>query len=334
VVKSDVTKKLTKLTIIKFKIMNIITKVKANIKYLDRFLLKKKYINELTKNRVQFLKENGYLVLENFFYGEELNNIQQKYKDELEFQNNFELPCLSQTLIDDVKHKELIENHFLYEQKELVSNNITFDKKDFSNYEEVISKFKPSTLKTYLTNIPSFFPIWLNEEILDIIEEYMGLRPYLIEAYLRRNFPAKYKVMNHYWHRDTNHPNFLLKAFIFLSDCKITTGPHEYISGSINDLRISGKTYYTEEEISNVYPKDSKNRILSIVKAGTIIIEDTRGLHKATIPQEGFRDLGFAVFFPLSFLPKKTKPYYNIKSNDFQKLSNRQKSYIPSNYIN
>jgi len=162
----------------------------------------------------------------------------------------------------------------------------------------------------------------------------MGLRPYLIEAYLRRNFPAKYKVMNHFWHRDTNHPIFLLKAFIFLSDCKITTGPHEYISGSINDLRISGKTYYTEEEISNVYPKDSKNRILSIVKAGTIIIEDTRGLHKATIPQEGFRDLGFAVFFPLSFLPKKIKPYYNINTNDYQKLSNRQKSYIPSNNIN
>ena len=37
--------------------------------------------------------------------------------------------------------------------------------------------------------------------------------------------------------------------------------------------------------------------MVSNVKAGTIIIEDTRGLHKAGIPKRDYRDLGFAVFF-------------------------------------
>lgn len=313
--------------------MNAKVKLKNLVKYFNRYFLKKKEVNDITQERVKSLKEKGYLVLENFFSGDDLLGLQKKYKEELETKYNFELPCLSQSLIDEVKHKELIDKYFKYDPSDLVKYGITFDKKDFSSYEEVLNKYKPSTLKTYLTNIPSFFSTWLNEEILDVIEEYMGLRPHLMEAYLRRNFPAKYKVMNHFWHRDTNHPNYLLKAFIFFSDCKITTGPHEYISGSIEDSRVSGKPYYSEDEINQVYPPESKERIRSIVKAGTVIIEDTRGLHRATIPQEGFRDLGFAVFVPQSVLSKKTKPLYGIPKEYYQKLSNRQKSYIPNNCL-
>jgi hypothetical protein len=173
----------------------------------------------------------------------------------------------------------------------------------------------------------------LNEEILKIIDTYMGLRPHLVEAYLRRNFPAKYKVMNHFWHRDTNHPEFLLKAFIFLSDCKITNGPHEYVSGSIQDRRLDGKPYFLDKEVDSLYPDDSSNRIKSVVKAGTVILEDTRGLHRATIPKEGFRDLGFAIFMPLSKFSKTFEPLYKIHESAYSKLTEYQKSFIPKQNI-
>ena len=92
--------------------------------------------------------------------------------------------------------------------------------------------------------------------------------------------------------------NISKKAFIFFTDCDSDTGAHHYISGSVNDERFRDKTYYTEEDISEIWPQDSNQRMVSNVKAGTIIIEDTRGLHKAGIPKRDYRDLGFAVFLP------------------------------------
>jgi hypothetical protein len=303
------------------------------LKYSNRLIIRKVNQNDLVKKRVQGLKKQGYVILDNFYSGKELDNLQKIYQDRLEKQTLFETPCLSQSLINPESHKELINNYFKYNPSELSKHGITFDRSDFMSYQEVIEKFKPSTLKTYLDDIPEFFPYWLNESLLDIIESYMGLRPHLMEAYLRRNFPAKYRVMNHFWHRDRNDPYYLLKAFIFLTDCKLTTGPHEYVSQSVQDLRLSDKPYFSDEEVDALYPPDSSRRIRSIVKAGTVILEDTRGLHRATIPHDGYRDLGFAVFVPKSLLIGNFEPLYKIDKSIYKILTKRQRSYIPKECI-
>ena len=75
--------------------------------------------------------------------------------------------------------------------------------------------------------------LWLDLLLLAIVN-CMGFYPHLTEAYIRRNFPCTYSVMNHNWHRDTNHETHLLKAFMF-TDCDIDTGAHHYIAGSVND---------------------------------------------------------------------------------------------------
>lgn len=309
-------------------------KVRNKIKYFDRYSFAFNAKNDsFIDSKVKELKQKGFVILEEFIPKTNLLEFQDEYRDILEKKLKFETPCLSQTLIDPVKHDSQIKNYFKYKPSELVNFGLTFDKSNLSGYEEALAKYRPSTLKTYLTDIPSFYSLWLDERLLNIVEGYMGLRPHLVEAYLRRNFPAKYKVMNHFWHRDTNHPDFLLKAFIFFSDCKITNGPHEYISGSISDLTVSGKPYYTDEEVDLVYPPNSQKRVKSVVKAGTVILEDTRGLHRATIPEEGYRDLGFAVFLPLSKFSNPLAPMYHIPKNSFENLSSYQKSYIPKQNI-
>ena len=136
--------------------------------------------------------------------------------------------------------------------------------------------------------------------------------------------------MNHNWHRDTNHDTHLLKAFIFFTDCDIDTGAHHYIAGSVNDARFRDKPYYTDDEINSV-TTGSDERMVSKVKAGTIIVEDTRGLHKAGIPKS-YRDLGFAVFLPPNLL-RKTMPLYHIKDTAFNHLTQDQKLFIPSSNI-
>ncbi|MCG9875828.1 MAG: phytanoyl-CoA dioxygenase family protein [Leptospiraceae bacterium] len=309
------------------------SKLKYSLKYFNRFKSLSFLKDDSIYHKVSLLKNNGYLILENFINEELLQSAQKKYKDAIESKHLFETPCLSQAKIDGNAHKQLIDNYFRYKPNQLVEYGVTFEKSDFSNYKECLDNFKPSTLKTYLSDIQDFYILWLNETLLNIIEGYMGLRPHLVEAYLRRNFPAKYKVMNHFWHRDTNHPEFLVKAFIFLSDCKVTNGPHEYVSGSISDRSLDGKPYYSDEDVDRLYPEGSPQRIQSIVKAGTVILEDTRGLHRATIPQEGFRDLGFAVFMPLSRFSKPLEPLYRVDKETYSSLTSYQKSFIPKQNI-
>jgi hypothetical protein len=310
-------------------------KFKKYLKYFDR-IVTPGITNKVQLGRIESLKENGFVILENFIKPDALDEMRGVYQSTLERNCKFELPCLAQTKIDENRHSDIIDQYFRFHPQELSRRGLTFDREDVSDYESVLSEYKPSSLKTSLTDLPQFIGTWLDRELLEIIEGYLGLKPYLVEAYVKRNFPAKHKVMNHFWHRDTNNPDYVVKAFIFLSDCTLTTGPHEYIARSIEDQTLSGKPYFTDKEVDSFYPQDSPERIKSVVKAGTVIVEDTRGLHRAVNPEEGFRDLGFAIFVPVTkfsqfkaMVRRKVKHYYEIPNEEYEALTERQRSYIP-----
>ncbi len=311
---------------------NFFLKSFARLKYFDRIVFG--FLNRDAKvsSAVNELRKNGFVLFPDFIKPEELKYLQEQYARRLENEMEFETPCLAQTLIDPERHNDLIKNKFKVSDSKLQEIGVTFSSSDFSSYEEVVEKHKPSTLKTYIPQDMAFFKIWLNPFILKVIEKYLGVKPYLFEAYIRRNFPAKYKVMNHYWHRDTNNKQLLLKAFIFLTDCEVDNGPHEYISGSIQDLTLNGKTYYEDHEVDALYPEGSPNRIVSVVKAGTLILEDTRGLHRAKNPFSGHRDLGYAVFMPKT-LVSKVPVHYKVSRKIFENLDAEQKEYIPQGFV-
>lgn len=274
------------------------------------------------------LETNGYTIIDKFVGTERIANLQEVYRNRLEQDMDIELPCLAQSRIDPDAHAELIQKNFLASRAQLDKMGIAFDRKDIQSYEQVLTEFEPSTLTMTLPDMADFFDLWLDEDIVAISQAYMGFAPLLTEAYIRRNFPAKFKVMNHNWHRDRNHPRFLLKAFIFLSDCTLRTGPHHYISGSIQDRTLDGKPYFTDAEIEAAYPADTGRHIKSVVPAGTIVLEDTRGLHKAGVPEEGYRDLGFAVFTP----PIALRPpavLYQISESVWSCLDSEQRKFIP-----
>jgi hypothetical protein len=312
---------------------NLVDFIKNGIKFFNRKCFISASRTADFNSQLNNLKNRGFIIIEDILAQEKLTQIQEIYRQELEEKHNFELPCLAQAKIDPNKHKDMIENNLRYHPEEMQKRGITFDKSDFKSYQEAITTFRPSTLKTYIPQNKLFFDLWLNPKILDLVEAYMGMRPYLTEAYIRRNFRAEYKVMNHYWHRDNNHPFYLLKAFFFLSDCEIIHGPHEYIISSVQDRKLNGKTYYSDEEVDQLYPVGSSTRLRSIVKAGTVILEDTRGLHRAMVPQEGQRDLGYAVFFPVRFMGKLDKKYFSINKDIYNQLDKRQRSYILPDFI-
>lgn len=284
-------------------------------------------MQSLTKEEsvlLEKLKQDGFLVFENFVPIDELNKMKDEFQKTLE-SLKFKEPCLGQSLIDASKHKDLIEKNFYGSDDDFSSWGITFCRSDVSTLQEAIEKYNPSTLTAYMLEYSRLYQsVWLNEKLLRIVAAYMEMVPKLTEAYVRRNFPSNYKVMNHYWHRDLNHKHYLLKVFIFLSDCAIDNGPHEFISGTHKKFdKLNGLRYYSDSEVDSVHPKNSKERIISTVKAGTVIIEDTRGLHRAQMPVAGYRDLGYAVF-----MPDANAANFKIKGEDFSRLTAFQKLFI------
>jgi hypothetical protein len=309
------------------------TRLKDRIKYWGRYKNSQLKLDTKLISQINHLKEFGYVMLSDMFEDHEFAHLQAHYKLELEQKLNFETPCLAQNKIDIEKHKVLLDNYLRYTPQQYLEQGIAFTEQEVSSYQQVLDEFRPSTLKTYIPSHDLFYKTWLHPRLLNIVEAYMGLRPYLVEAYLRRNFPADHKVMNHFWHRDTNHPHYLVKAFIFFSDCDVYHGPHEYIAGSIKDHRFKDKPYYGDDEVDSIYPPGHKNRIVSVVKAGTVILEDTRGLHRARVPDREFRDLGYAVFFPRNVFYRASKPCFSIDLTTYKNLDARQQSFIAPEYI-
>jgi hypothetical protein len=281
---------------------------------------------------VDQLRTQGYTVLTHLIGGQTLKNLQAKISHKIEVEHDIEYPCLAQKKIGVNKDSDLIDKSFLVKNSDLKSRGLTFERNDVVSYEQMLKRFNPSTIKVAMPSDPEFYEIWLDPKVMGIVANYMGFYPQLTEAYIRRNFPCTFPVMNHNWHRDKNHDEHLLKAFIFFTDCDSDTGAHHYISGSVNDERFRDKTYYTEEDISEIWPQDSNQRMVSNVKAGTIIIEDTRGLHKAGIPKRDYRDLGFAVFLPPNIF-RRSAPFYNINRSTVSRLTNEQRRFIPMSNV-
>lgn len=310
-------------------------KTKNRVKYFDRFIshqISGFKLDRLQNEWLESIKTNGYCVIDNLFTEEFISKMANDVDARMRNQE-FEIPCIGHNLVnlENPDHKAVVENFFLGSRENLKKLGLTFGQEETSrmSYEEIIGKFHPSTLKLYIPKKEQdYFNIWLNESILQVIEAYMGIKPYCVEAYIRRNFPSPYKVMNHYWHRDYNNPFHILKVFILFTDIKAENGPHEFVRGSHKNFGLNGKEYYSESEVDS-FVKNSKLEVIrSEFKRGAIIIEDTRGLHRAALPTQGYRDLGYSIFTPLTFLSKRRVKYFDYDLNALDGLSDYQKSFL------
>ena len=274
------------------------------------------------------LRTAGTLVLPGYLDSATVGKMQMETQQALE-SLEFEMPCLAQSRLDPIIHARLIRNFLFATAAELRDLGVTFDRADVKDLAQAVSDYQPAWLTAFmLERSETFRRVWLDERLLGVVCGYMGLVPKLAEAYIRRNFPTRYWTMNHYWHRDLNDRFQLLKMFVFLTDCSVETGPHEFIRGSHAKFdNLNGKRYYSDEEVDLLHPAGSASRLVSEVKAGTVILEDTRGLHRARMPNAGYRDLGYAVFLPLQ--DSTDTSLYRIPRSAADSLSAFQRAFIP-----
>jgi hypothetical protein len=198
-------------------------------------------------------------------------------------------------------HKNKIDNKLIDKiSTDLVkiSGKYCSDSYSSSDYEKFDINNPRGTRFTYNTNelikIDGIQNLLLDKQILTISQNYLKALPIIDIVAAWWSCPSKFADKNaaQYWHFDMDRPRWL-KVFIFLTDCNINNGPHSFIEGTHknngipNILRSKGYQRLSDEEINSFYPKE-KIKTFTADK-GTILFEDTRGLHKGIKLKSGNR---------------------------------------------
>lgn len=137
--------------------------------------------------------------------------------------------------------------------------------------------------------------IILDEKILEISSNYLNCIPIIDNIQLYWSFSANKadKEAAQYWHFDMDRPRWI-KIFLYLTDCNELNGPHKFIEkthlmslGIKRNLRKKGYVRLEDQEIEKYY---SAGQIKTFTaKKGSILFEDTSGLHKGQNVVQGSR---------------------------------------------
>ncbi len=141
---------------------------------------------------------------------------------------------------------------------------------------------------TDLLNLPDVQALLSDGSLLTMVQEYLGTAPIA-------------DVLSMWWHTGFNkHPDSeaaqffhfdmdrfkWVKIFIYLTDVGPENGPHAFVEGSHatggipSEILRRGYVRISDEEVAATYPAEKIRSVTA--PRGSIILEDTRGLHKGT----------------------------------------------------
>ncbi|WP_028465968.1 hypothetical protein [Nisaea denitrificans] len=151
---------------------------------------------------------------------------------------------------------------------------------------------------------PAVAKLATNPGFLGVVEQYLGALPYVGGFEFTLNIAGNGEdVASGDWHSDKDSIAFM-KMFVYLSDVGNDNGPHGFVPGSQTAEGISEAA-----NKSGVFTEAQKKALVNIQRwddwavekvfpdravffggpAGTVILEDTRGLHRATKLGTGHR---------------------------------------------
>jgi hypothetical protein len=153
---------------------------------------------------------------------------------------------------------------------------------DRPNPRGIIYDFHPQVL----VNQPDFQRLMADTSILALAERYLGATPVLDTVNLW--WTAKQGAVPdsnaaQLWHFDMDRVRWV-KFFMYLTDVTPQSGPHCFVAGSHctggipKRLRDKGYVRLTDEDVAREYKAEAIKTICA--PRGSILVEDTRGLHK------------------------------------------------------
>jgi hypothetical protein len=174
------------------------------------------------------------------------------------------------------------------------ANRIFGDRKavyDPSSPQGIIYQFEQDVL----INQPELQALMADTSLLAVAQAYIGSQPVLDEVNLwwstayGRNADSNAAQLYHF---DMDRIRWL-KFFVYLTDVGPDNGPHCFVAGSHKTRGIPsafldrGYARIADDEVQAAYPQ---NRLIEFTgPRGTIIAEDTRGLHKGRPVLRGHR---------------------------------------------
>lgn len=225
--------------------------------FVSKKLIKKKMtfgiFSKFSENEILIYKKrlenNGYLILENILSSEEVKIL---VEDFVKLEGYY-------TSDNDKKKKIINLNNpdsvmFYYDSNDII-NNINFQK------------------------------ILFDSSIINFSQLYLNSYPVIDNVSAWWSFPSEQPDKNaaQWWHFDLDRPKWL-KFFFFLTDCSIENGAHSFVRGSHKNngipwsLRKKGYERLNDNDVEKNFPK--KDIIDIVATKGSLLIEDTRGLHK------------------------------------------------------
>ncbi len=187
-----------------------------------------------------------------------------------------------------------------------------------SNEKDVISLplFK-------LMKFPEVFLWGLEERLLNIIENYIGLPILYHGAHFRREIANGKTIGVRQWHTDVEDRR-MVRIIVYLNNVNLNGGPFEYISKHLTSLLRQTLQYssgfVSDELIKTIVPVSDWKPCTG--HSGTVIFSDTRNVfHRAKPPVAADR---FSITFsytsrrPITIFSKVT-----LSRDDLLKISNR-----------
>ena len=143
-----------------------------------------------------------------------------------------------------------------------------------------------------------------NPAVLGIAQKYLNCAPILdfVTMWWHTQSLTPDKQAAQYFHFDMDRLRWV-KFFFYLTNVNGNNGPHVFIPGTHTDfgmkhkIRSKGYTRLEDEFVAEFYPRSLWKEF--IAPEGTMIVEDTRGLHKGAHVEVGDR-LVFQIQFTSS----------------------------------
>jgi len=236
---------------------------------------------------------------EELINNKEFVNKNFKLKDilkQIEINGYFDKLILRKDIIEKIKANINDQNCFL-DSKGLNDNENSNNKIEFKNLDELASISKLNKIKHLIVKFKEknnhINNNLISESFVNIAKKYLNTNNLTckIECYISNPLKTNHEEMKknaQFYHYDCDYKKFL-KIFIYLNDVDTESGPHVYIQ------KTHKKKFFkhilaeriNDEEVLKFY--GNENQIIFTKDEGSVIIEDTFGLHKGEVPKSKSR---------------------------------------------
>ena len=236
------------------------------------------------------------------------------FKNKKKINNNFSSTYKKNEDLLEIKNLLKKKGYYVFEEKleknivskihefTLQNDCFFYDNKGNKKSAKYNNEIKKNSSKFYynqsqIFNIPEINNIIFDPFIIDICENYFDAPAYLsnIDMWwspVKKKLKIENEIANRsaqYFHFDLDRIKWL-KLFIYLTDTKLESGPHEYVEGthgfSNKDKNLLNSGYQRIEE-DLIYKKYNEKRIKKILgERGTMFIGDTSAFHRGALPKK------------------------------------------------